>query len=117
MNSAASEAPLSFVFGHISGASPVIISAIAIAATLNGVIIQIIMASRVLYGLAKQGHRAGHIRPCSSMDANTIVGDGSGFGSGFEPWRFQRPSKAWAEWTSRIVLIVFANGERSFVSL
>lgn len=52
---AASEAPLSFVFAHISGASPMVITVIAIAATLNGVIIQIIMASRVLYGLAKQG--------------------------------------------------------------
>jgi amino acid transporter len=31
-------------------------SAIAVVATLNGVIVQIILASRVLYGLARQGN-------------------------------------------------------------
>ncbi len=52
---AATDAPLSLVFERTTGASPAAISAIAIVATLNGVIVQIIMASRVLYGLARQG--------------------------------------------------------------
>ncbi|MGI9407995.1 MAG: APC family permease [Hyphomicrobiaceae bacterium] len=52
---AASEAPLSFVFERLTGASPVLIAGIAIIATLNGIIIQMIMASRVIYGLAAQG--------------------------------------------------------------
>jgi amino acid transporter len=52
----ASSAPLALVF---EGASPRIQQAfgmIAVVATINGVLIQMIMASRVLYGLADRGH-------------------------------------------------------------
>ena len=52
---AASKAPLSLVFERITGASPHVVTAIAINATLNGIIAQIVFASRVLYGLGKQG--------------------------------------------------------------
>jgi amino acid transporter len=50
-----SQAPLALVFERLTGASPRTMSAIAVVATLNGIIVQIIMASRVLYGLARQG--------------------------------------------------------------
>jgi amino acid transporter len=52
---ARSPAPLALVFERLTGASPVSMSLIAVVATLNGIIVQIIMASRVLYGLASQG--------------------------------------------------------------
>ena len=52
---AQSKAPLALVFERLTGASPRTMSLIAIVATLNGIIVQIIMASRVLYGLARQG--------------------------------------------------------------
>lgn len=52
---AGSKAPLSVVFEQLTGRSPMIMSAIAVVATLNGIIVQIIMASRVLYGLGRQG--------------------------------------------------------------
>jgi amino acid transporter len=52
---AASKAPLGFVYERVTGGSPLVISAIAIVATLNGIIVQMIMASRVLYGLSTQG--------------------------------------------------------------
>jgi amino acid transporter len=52
---AASAAPLSLVFERTTGASPLVISAIAVFATVNGVIAQLILASRILYGLAQQG--------------------------------------------------------------
>ncbi len=52
---AASKAPLGFVYESVTGSSPLVISAIAIVATLNGIIVQMIMASRVLYGLSVQG--------------------------------------------------------------
>lgn len=51
---ASSRAPLGLVFERITGASAHSIRLIAIVATLNGVIVQIIMASRVLYGLGRQ---------------------------------------------------------------
>ncbi len=52
---AASSAPLSLVYESATSNAPVFISAIGIAAAINGVIVQIIMGSRILYGLAKQG--------------------------------------------------------------
>jgi basic amino acid/polyamine antiporter, APA family len=52
---AASEAPLALAFERLTGASPRVMSAIAIVATLNGIVVQIILAARVLYGLARQG--------------------------------------------------------------
>jgi len=50
-----SSAPLALVFERLTGLSPRFMSAIAIVATLNGIVIQIILASRVLYGLSRQG--------------------------------------------------------------
>ena len=52
---AGAEAPLALVFGHATGRSSAVISAIGGVAVINGALIQIIMASRVLYGLASQG--------------------------------------------------------------
>jgi amino acid transporter len=52
---AASKAPLALVFEHLTGGSPRTLSAIAIVATLNGIVINIIMASRVMYGLSRHG--------------------------------------------------------------
>ena len=43
---ARSQAPLALVFERLTGASPHTMSAIAVIATLNGIIVQIIMASR-----------------------------------------------------------------------
>lgn len=52
---AASGAPLSLVFREVAGMNPAAISTIAIIATLNTILVQITMASRVLYGMARQG--------------------------------------------------------------
>ncbi len=49
-----SEAPLADIVSQ-SGGSPVVIAAISVVAVVNGALIQIIMASRVLYGMATQG--------------------------------------------------------------
>ena len=51
----ASEAPLAAVWRRGFGGDAAILSLIAVFATLNGVLIQTIMASRVLYGLGRQG--------------------------------------------------------------
>lgn len=52
---AGSSAPLSLVYQRVTGASPTVISLIAIVATINGIIAQMVMSSRVIYGLAEQG--------------------------------------------------------------
>jgi amino acid transporter len=52
---AASEAPLAFVYQHVTGREPVAISVISMFAVINGALIQIIMASRVCYGMGRKG--------------------------------------------------------------
>lgn len=50
-----SSAPMAEIFEQVSGQDPGPVAAIAAIAMLNGILIQIIMASRVLYGMANEG--------------------------------------------------------------
>jgi basic amino acid/polyamine antiporter, APA family len=50
-----SDAPLAAMFAELSGVNPKPIAAIAAVAMINGVLVQIVMASRVLYGMAGEG--------------------------------------------------------------
>ena len=52
---AASPAPLSLVYRTVAGISPATFNAIAVVATLNTILAQMTMASRVVYGMARQG--------------------------------------------------------------
>ncbi len=52
---AASLAPLSLVFRVVTNVSPAAISVIAVVATLNTILAQMTMASRVIYGMSRQG--------------------------------------------------------------
>lgn len=49
-----SEAPLALIFQEVAGFGAPVITAVAIGATLNTVIAQMTMASRVVYGMARQ---------------------------------------------------------------
>lgn len=50
----AERAPLAALFAALSGAPPQLLAGIGLIAVANGILIQIIMASRVLYGLGKR---------------------------------------------------------------
>jgi amino acid transporter len=50
----ATDAPLAFLFQRATGNSPWLISIIGIFAVINGALIQIIMASRMLYGMSRK---------------------------------------------------------------
>ena len=52
---AASNAPLATVYEQATGSKPVVLSIISIFAVVNGALIQIIMSSRILYGMSRQG--------------------------------------------------------------
>ncbi|MEP4380034.1 MAG: APC family permease [Alphaproteobacteria bacterium] len=52
---AQSDAPLADIYAHATGGSPLPIVFVGTLAIVNGALIQIIMGSRVLYGLAAQG--------------------------------------------------------------
>jgi len=51
---AESSAPMTFIFSNLSDAPAYWVSLVAMIAVLNGALVQVIMASRVLYGLAMQ---------------------------------------------------------------
>jgi amino acid transporter len=104
---AQSSAPLAFVYERATGSPSWVISGIAVFAVLNGALIQMIMASRVIYGLADQHELPGglawvHPRTRTPMVATGLVaGVILALALGF-------PLEHLAETTSVIVLIVFA---------
>ncbi len=64
---AQSGAPLATLFEALTGYPGGIVAAIAAIAMLNGILIQIVMASRVLYGMARKGLAP---RPLARIDAS-----------------------------------------------
>jgi basic amino acid/polyamine antiporter, APA family len=54
-NIAASDAPLALIYTRQTGEDATLITLISVVAVLNGALIQIIMASRVLYGMGREG--------------------------------------------------------------
>ena len=52
---AGSPAPLTLVYERTGAGNAALLSLIGLVATVNGVIVQIIMGSRILYGLSRQG--------------------------------------------------------------
>ena len=52
-NLAASDAPLAMIYQAVADKKPYLISVIALFAVINGALVNLIMCSRVLYGLAK----------------------------------------------------------------
>lgn len=75
---ASSAAPLSLVFQEVAGINPTAISAIAIIATLNTILAQMTMATRVIYGMARQGDLpaflgAVHVRTATPLAATVLM--------------------------------------------
>lgn len=75
----ASERPLALVWETGMGSSAVFLSAIAVAAALNGVLAQIVMASRVLFGLGRRAPEfrvfySAHARFGTPVLASVLVG-------------------------------------------
>jgi len=52
---ASSEAPLADMYTHFSGQPATVIIIIGLLSVLNGILVQIIMATRVVYGMSSQG--------------------------------------------------------------
>ena len=104
---AASSAPLTLVFRKVTGASPTIITVVAVIASINGIIAQMLMASRVMYGLARRGLLPAplalvNVRTRTPLVATALtVAAVLGLALAF-------PIEALAETTTRCTLAVFA---------
>jgi amino acid transporter len=113
---ALSERPLALVWEAGSGKSGVFLSAIAVAAAMNGVLAQIVMASRILYGLGKRTRslmvfRHAHPRFGTPVLGSVLVG-GVTIGAALI-----LPVATLAEITTQALLIVFAIVNASLIAL
>lgn len=102
----ASAAPLLLVFADAPSVLQQGFSLVAIVATVNGVLIQMIMASRVLYGLADRGHLPKPLAYVSPKTQTPVVAT-LVVGVTILLLALTFPIDALAERTSQIVLFVF----------
>lgn len=100
-------APLTRVFERMTGASPLAFSAIAILATVNGVVFYLVMSSRVLYGLAHRGLLPARLAEVSPVTRTPLVATGFVVAVVLV-LALAFPIEELAEMTSRLTLIVFA---------
>ena len=103
----ASEAPLALVFERLTGISPYTMSLIAIVATLNGIIVQIILASRVFYGLARLGSLPAAFQQVSTFTRTPLLATAVTVGVVLV-LALLLPLEQLADLTSRFTLIMFA---------
>jgi amino acid transporter len=113
---AASEAPISLLFGELTGLPPLAITLIAVLATVNGVVIILIMAARVAYGMARDGRLPAWLgavspRTRTPLRATLIVAGAVLLLALFAPL------DRLAETTSAIMLAVFVVVNLSLVAL
>jgi amino acid transporter len=103
---AASETPLSLVLGDGGWASPALVSAIAVIATTNGVLVEILMVSRLTYGMARRGWAPaglGRIAPGTRTPVRaTLLG-----GAAALALTVSAPVEILASVTSALLLLVF----------
>jgi basic amino acid/polyamine antiporter, APA family len=103
---AAQLTPLSYLFARTTGLPAAIITLIAVVATLNGVIVQIIMISRLVYGLSSRKLLPAvlsDIHPRTKTPARAIILTTLLIMA----LSLTIPVVILAEWTSRIILLVF----------
>jgi len=102
----ASNAPLALVFETATGRSADIISLIAIFAVLNGVMIQLIMSSRILYGISRVGWMPGIFAYINPSTRTPVMATGT-VAAVVIVLALTLPIVQLAELTSYLVLTVF----------
>ncbi len=104
---AAAEAPLALIYERATGSTPSTISFISLFAVVNGALIQIIMASRVVYGMSREGwiHRV--FATVSATTHTPVVATGMVTGMVLI-LALSLPLLTLAKATSFAVLVVFA---------
>lgn len=103
---AGSAAPLALVFANAPQIARDAFAVIAVVATVNGILIQIIMASRVIFGLASRGHLPRQLARISPHTRTPIVAT-TLVVVAIVLLTQALPITALAERTSQIVLAVF----------
>ena len=100
-------APLSHLFARTTGLPATIITLVAIFATLNGVIVQIIMVSRLSYGLSSRGLLPAFLGTINEKTQTPLIATLLTVVAALAI-ALVFPVITLAEWTSRLILFVFA---------
>jgi amino acid transporter len=103
---ARSPAPLALVFERLTGMPLMTMGAIAIVATLNGIIVHMIMIARVIYGLADQGNLPKALTQLNSLTHTPLFATAIGIGA-ILALALAVPLAGLAALTARFTLIVF----------
>jgi APA family basic amino acid/polyamine antiporter len=104
---ARSSAPLALVFEQLTGLPLVTMSAIAIIATLNGIIVHMIMIARVIYGLADQGSLPKFLSRLNPVTRTPLMATAIGVG-GILMLALAVPLAGLADLTAGLTLVIFA---------
>ncbi len=104
---ATSSAPLALVFEQLTGMPLKTMSIIAVVATLNGVIVHVIMISRVLYGLAAQGNLPKALAHLNPKTGTPLIATALGI-TAILLLALAVPLSGLADLAARFTLVVFA---------
>ena len=104
---ARSSAPLALVFERLTGLPLVTLSAIAVVATLNGIIVHMIMIGRVIYGLADQGNLPKILARLNSVTHTPLLATAIGVAA-ILALALAVPLAGLADLTARFTLAIFA---------
>ena len=104
---ARSSAPLALVFERLTGLPLATMSAIAIVATLNGIIVHMIMIARVIYGLADQGSLPKALARLNPVTHTPLLATAIGVGA-ILMLALAVPLAGLADLTAGFTLVIFA---------
>lgn len=111
-----STAPLSDIFIRLTGWPTLAIDGLAVIAVLNGALVQIIMASRVLYGLGRQGSLPAVFASVSSRTLTPVFATGIS-AAVLLTLAYAFPLEFLARFTSMVTLLIFATVNLALVRL
>lgn len=111
-----SERPLSLVWEAGTGTSALFLSAIAVAAAMNGVLAQIVMAARVLFGLGKRSPGLSVFRHAHKRFGTPVLGTLL-IGAVTTASALTLPVATLAEITTQALLIVFTIVNASLIGV
>ncbi len=103
---AKSSAPLALVFERLTGMPLFTMSAIAIVATLNGLIVHMIMIARVVYGLADQGNLPRALAKLNRATGTPLIATAIGVGA-ILIFALAVPIVGLADLTAQFTLVIF----------
>jgi amino acid transporter len=113
---ARSPAPLATVFRQLTGLPLVTMSAIAVVATLNGVVVHMIMISRVLHGLASRGDLPRQLARLNRVTHTPLVATAMAV-TAILVLAVAVPLDGLASWASRGTLLIFAGINLALIAI